>query len=507
MIKRRIFTPFLCLLLAVVANAQPKEIANFIDPSNIDSSIRPGDDFYRYANGKWIKNNPVPPSKTRWSNFGVLAEEASNSLKLLLEEAAAAPGKSRIMQMTGDFYASAMDSIAIENAGLSPLKADLERIYAITNLDQVISEIGTMRTKGIAAPLFGFFIGQDSKKVSEYIPQFGQGGTTLPDRDYYLKNDARSVKIRSEYLSFITDMFILTGLGDSLAHHHAAVILALETKLAEAQLSRVELRDPQRLYNKFFVDDFTKTTPAVDWRLLMEKMLVKNADSIIVTNPRFLRVADTLLRATPVDDWKTYLQWYVIKNAANYLSNNFVQRNFQFNKVLTGQKEIVPRWQRMSGLIDGSLGDLLGQLYVEKYFKPAAKQRMTELVTNLQSAFEDRIKGLDWMSKDTKERALVKLSAFGKKIGYTDKWKTYEGVVVIRNSFIENIRNTAIWTYNDQISKLGNPVDKTEWRMTPPTINASYSPLRNEITFPAGILQFPFFDFKADDAVNYGGIV
>lgn len=493
------------LLFCLTAIAQSGR--HFIDKANMDLSVKPGEDFYLYANGNWIKNNPVPPSKTRWSNFGVLAEEASNSLKSLLEEAAANPGKDRIMQMTGDFYASAVDSATIEKAGYNPIKAELERLAAITTLEQVTDEIAGMRTRGIASPLFGFTVLQDSKRVNEYIPQLGQGGTTLPDRDYYLKDDARSTKIRSEYLAFIADMFKLVKVDEAVAKQNAAKILALETVLANAQLSRVELRDPQKLYNKFFVDDFSKSTPNINWRNLMQKMKVTTADSIIVTNPRFLRVADSLLPKIPVADWKTYLQWYVIKNAANFLSDDFVQRNFEFNKVLTGQKQIVPRWQRASTQIDASLGDLLGQLYVKKYFKPEAKQRMLLLVTNLQTAFEERIRELDWMSEETKQKALRKLAAFGKKIGYTDKWKTYDGVVIRRDKLFENVRNCAEWSYYDRINRLGKPVDKTEWNFTPPTINASYTPLKNEVTFPAGILQFPFFDFSADDAVNYGGIV
>ena len=290
------------------------------------------------------------------------------------------------------------------------------------------------------------------------------------------------------------------------ANENATNILALETKIANAQMTRVEMRDPQRMYNKFFVDDFSKSTHAINWRSLMEKMKVTGQDSIIISNPGFLRFADSLLAATPVATWKTYLQWYVIKNAAGYLSNDFVDRNFQFSRVLTGQKVITPRWQRMSNLIDDNLGEMLGQLYVEKYFKPEAKVRMLSLVNNLQQTLQDRINKLPWMSATTKAKALLKLQSFTKKIGYTDKWKTYDGVVITKNSLLDNIRNCSVWSYNDRIKKLGKPIDKTEWGFTPATINASYNPPKNEITFPAGILQFPFFDFGADDAVNYGGI-
>ena len=505
--KKKIFlAAFSCLLSLTGLYAQSKSTTKYIDLANIDQSVKPGDDFYKYANGNWIKNNPIPASKTRWSTFAVLSDEANKSLKELLEGAAKNPGKNRLSQMVGDFYTSAMDSAAIEKAGYTPIMAELERIGNISTLNEIINEIATLRVRGIASPLFGFSVGQDSKKVTQYIPQFGQGGTSLPDRDYYLKNDPRSTKIRTEYIAYVTDMFKLTGVDEATAAKNASNILALETQLANAQLSRVEMRDPQKLYNKFLVDDFTKTTPAVNWKNLMAKMKVTGQDSIIISNPRFLRFADSLLPVIPITTWKSYLQWYVIKNAAAYLSSDFVQRNFQFTKVLTGQKEITPRWQRMSDLTDNTLGELLGQLYVEKYFKPEAKQRMKELVSNLQKAFEERIKKLDWMSEETKAKALAKLATFVNKVGYTDKWKTYDGVAIKRDDLLGNLRSAGVWGYNERIQKLGKPVDKTEWGMTPPTINAYYNARNNEIVFPAGILQSPFFNFSADDAVNYGGI-
>ena len=504
MIKKSIL--FAVILSATISTEAQKNDRKYIDPANMDLSVKPGDDFYEYANGKWLKSNPIPPSKTGWGSFNVLREESSANLKGLLEDATKNSGKSRITQMTGDFYLSGMDSATIEKAGYTPIKSELDRIEKIASLNEVISEIATLRTRGIASPLFGFYVGQDAKKVTQYIAQFGQGGTTLPDRDYYLKDDARSLKIRKEYISYMYDMFKLVGTSSEKASENAANILALETKIANAQMTRVEMRDPQRMYNKFFVDDFSKSTHAINWRNLMEKMKVTGQDSIIVSNPGFLRFADSLLIATPVATWKTYLQWYVIKNAASYLSTDFVERNFLFSKVLTGQKVNTPRWQRMSNLIDDNLGEMLGQLYVEKYFKPEAKVRMIELVNNLQQTLQDRINKLPWMSAVTKAKALLKLQAFTKKIGYTDKWKTYDGVVITKNNLLDNIRNCSVWSYNERIKKLGKPIDKTEWGFTPATINASYNPPKNEITFPAGILQFPFFDFGADDAVNYGGI-
>ena len=493
-------------IIGLFSFAQPIKKFKFIDSSNMNLSVKPGQNFYDYANGDWIKNNPIPPSKTSWGSFLVLRDASLTALKNILEDAAKNPEKSRLMKMTGDFYASGMDSIAIEKLGYEPIKNDLANIDKINTVQDLVKEIASMRVNGIASPLFGFYIDQDDRNASKYIAKFGQGGTSLPDRDYYLKNDARITNIRKEFLLYMTDLFKMVGTDSAKAKLQADNILALETQLAKAQYSRVEMRDPVKLYHKFFVDDFSKTTTNINWKNLMQQMNVTGQDSILVSNPAFLKTVDSLLTATPLATWKAYLQWYIIKNSVAYLSNDFVDRNFIFSKVLSGQKEITPRWQRMSGLVDNNLGELLGQLYVAQYFKPEAKIRMIELVKNLQQTFKDRIKKLDWMSASTKAKAIIKLDAFTKKIGYTDKWKTYDGLVITRNNFLENIRNANRWGYKDNIDRLGKPIDKTEWGLTPPTINATYSPSKNQITFPAGILQFPFFDFAADDAINYGGI-
>ena len=493
-------------IIGLFSFAQPFKKFKFIDSSNMNLSVKPGQNFYDYANGDWIKNNPIPPSKTSWGSFLVLRDASLTALKNILEDAAKNPEKNRLMKMTGDFYASGMDSIAIEKLGFEPIKNDLANIDKINTVQDLVKEIASMRVNGIASPLFGFYIDQDDRNASKYIAKFGQGGTSLPDRDYYLKNDARITNIRKEFLLYMTDLFKMVGTDSAKAKLQADNILALETQLAKAQYSRVEMRDPVKLYHKFFVDDFSKTTTNINWKNLMQQMNVTGQDSILVSNPAFLKTVDSLLTATPLATWKAYLQWYIIKNSVAYLSNDFVDRNFIFSKVLSGQKEITPRWQRMSGLVDNNLGELLGQLYVAQYFKPEAKIRMIELVKNLQQTFKDRIKKLDWMSASTKAKAIIKLDAFTKKIGYTDKWKTYDGLVITRNNFLENIRNANRWGYKDNIDRLGKPIDKTEWGLTPPTINATYSPSKNQITFPAGILQFPFFDFAADDAINYGGI-
>jgi putative endopeptidase len=334
----------------------------------------------------------------------------------------------------------------------------------------------------------------------------GQGGTTLPDRDYYLKQDARSIRIRTAYSRHLNNMFRLVGRTDAAAAAGTDAVIRIENALASAQMGRVEMRDPYKTYNKFAWKDLSATTPAIDWKAWAAQQQITGVDSLIVSNPAFLRSVNLLLTAVSLDDWKAYLQWNVVRNAAPYLSDAFQEESFSFSQVLSGQKEQTPRWQRVSGLIDRDLGDLLGQLYVEKYFSAAARQRMQELVDNLQQTFGDRIRRVDWMSEETKQKAIEKLQAFIKKIGYTDKWRDYSSVTIRKDNFLQNIRNCAIWAYQDNVTRLGKPVDRTRFGMTPPTINASYNPSNNDITFPAGILQFPFFDFGADDAVNYGGI-
>ncbi len=485
-------------------NDKPKG-PRYIDKANMDHSVKPGDNFYLYANGGWLKANPVPGSKTRWGSFDLLREESSKRMQGLLVEASKKSSDAR-MQKIGDFYLSGMDTTAINRLGYAPIKADLQRIDAIKDVQGLLNELAYQRTQGMGGALFGFFVTQDRKNVTQYIPQLSQGGTTLPDRDYYFKTDARSTRIRNAYSEHLARMFGLIGEDAATAQAHAAAVLRIETALAKAQLSRTEMRDPYKTYNKFAVKDFSATTPSIDWNNMLNSLQLKGADSVIVNNPAFFKSMDILLTALPIEDWRIYLKWQLLNNTAAYLSQDFVKQNFALTQVLTGQKEMTPRWQFTSAIIDNQLGDLLGQLYVEKYFKPEAKARMQQLVSNLEQAFADRVKRLDWMSDETKMKALEKLGAFTKKIGYPDVWKDYSSIKVDKADFLGNVRRASQWAYNDMISRWGQPVDKTRWGMTPPTINAYYSATNNEIVFPAGILQFPFFDFGADDAVNYGGI-
>jgi putative endopeptidase len=499
------------LLIAALASsalvyAQEKKEFKYIDKANMDESVKPGDNFYLYANGTWLKNNTIPASRTRWGSFDALRQEASKRLQALLAYAAANTAKDRKTQITGDFYASGMDSILIDKKGFSPIVSDISRINAIVSKKQVLYEIATLRSKGFGSPLFGVFIGADRKNVTQNITNIGQGGTSLPDRDYYLKDDPRSKKIREAYLQHVKRLFVLTGENEEAASFEADAVMKIEKELANAQYSRVEMRDPYKTYNKRSVSQLNELTSEISWDNFFSFMQIKGIDSAVVGNPDFLKTANRLLKEIDVDAWKAYLKWNIIKSAAPYLSSAFVKADFEFNKVISGQKEQTPRWERMGALLDRTISDFVGELYVEKYFKPEAKERMVELVKNLQLAFTERIKKLDWMSAETKQKALEKLNAITKKIAYPDKWKTYEGLTISKADFFGNVQRASKWQHEYMLSRLGKPVDKTQWGMTPPTVNAQYSPSNNDITFPAGILQFPFFDFGADDAVNYGGI-
>lgn len=486
-------------------NENPRK---FIDPANMDTSVKPGDNFYLYANGNWLKNNPIPAKETRWGSFNELREFNANAVKTILEEVSKKnnAGNSTIAERVGSFYASGMDSLAIEKAGFTAIQADLNRISKIRTIKEVWKEVGYQRTVGAANPLFSFYVAQDRKNVTRMVPQLSQGGISLPDRDYYLKDDARSKTIREALEKYIVTLFTLIGEQPDQSKINSTIILRMEKALAKAQMSRVEMRDPYKTYHKFSIDDLNQITPETNWTDQLKNMKVIVPDSILVTVPDFFREVNHQIKTTPINDWKIYLKWNVLKNAAPIMSTAFVEANFDFSQVLSGQKIITPRWQRVYNSVDGQIGDLLGQLYVDRYFKPTAKARMQELVNNLSTTFESRIKQLDWMSEETKQKAIKKLYAFTKKIGYPDKWKNYEGLNISKNNFFQNVRNASIWEYNDMVNRIGKPVDKTRWGMTPPTVNAYYSPTNNEIAFPAGILQFPFFDFNADDAVNYGGI-
>jgi putative endopeptidase len=512
--KRFLFTASLCGMAILPALAQKSVTSSlpagkkFLDPSNIDASVKPSDNFYDYANGAWLKSTPIPASETRWGSFNLLEDFNKKALKGLLEEAAAKQGaaKGSAVQMVGDLFASGMDTAAIEKAGISAIKPQLDKINAISDLPSLINTLAGMQIEGMN-PLFGFYIGPDDKEVTKNICNFMQGGLSLPDRDYYLKQDKKETEIRAKYVEHVSKMLVLSGETQAEATKHAQTILTMETAMAKASMDRVSMRDPYKLYNKFSVAQFSEKTPAINWKSYLAKTFVAKQDTVLVATPDFFVALSGMLQNTPIADWKTYLKWHVIHGMAGYLNAAFDQESFAFyGKTMRGQQEQKPRWKRVLAVVDGAVGEQLGKMYTDKYFTADAKKRMVELVNNLSIAYESRIDHLDWMGAETKARAKEKLHAFIKKIGYPDKWRSYDGLVITRSSFAKNIINSNIFDYKFMTSQLGKPVDRNVWGMTPPTVNAYYNPSFNEIVFPAGILQYPFFEKNADDAVIYGAI-
>ena len=498
------------MTLAGGANSQAQDMTGrkLLDPANMNMNVKPGDNFFQYANGTWLEKNPIPATETRWGSFSELVENNYKALHTLLDAAAAnkSAAKGSKEQKVGDFYRTGMDSATIEKAGMKPLEGVLSRIKNVKDTKGLIDEIAREHTEGVGT-LFGFGISPDDKNVSKEICQFGQGGLGLPDRDYYFDKDARTTKIRDAYQQYLPKMLMLMGEDEATAKTDAQNIFNLETALAAASMTRVESRDPYKLYNKYDLAGINKVTPGLDWKVLFADLKVKGQDSVIVGMPKFFEEVAKQLSATPLATWKKYLEFHLVNSTASFLSSNFDNARFDFyGRTLRGQQAQKPRWKRVLQITDGSIGELLGQLYVDKNFKPEAKRRMLELVNNLQSTYSDRIDNLDWMTSATKMKAKVKLNAFMKKIGYPDKWKDYSALTIVNNDYLKNIMAANAWSYNYELKKLGKPVDRTEWGMTPPTVNAYYNPAFNEIVFPAGILQYPFFDEHADDAVNYGGI-
>lgn len=492
----------LCVLLTICMYGQQKTLSL----QYIDSSVKPGDDFYMYANGKWYDTATIPATESRAGARIEMDYTTRANIKNILEQAAAAhsaPGT--IEQKVGDFFASGMDTVAIEKLGYKPVQKMLNEINALKNAKDVMHFVASQYTH-FNTMLIGLYVAADDKNSMNYLLQFYQAGLGLPDRDYYFKTDASTQDVVKAYQTYITKLFMLTGDNATQAAKNMNTVYALEKQMAASHRTNVELRDPQTNYNKMAVADLDKQMPAVSWKELLLN-LHANTDSINLGQPGYYAKLDTLLQTVPVDTWKTYLRFHVLDNAAPVLSKDFVIANFAYNgTALSGQQQLKPLWERQYYIIDGTMGEALGQLYVQKYFSPEAKQRITELVNNLQKAFAMRIDNLDWMSDSTKLVAKEKLATFIKNVGYPDKWRDYSKVVINRNTYFENINSCGENEYNYMINKLGKPVDRGEWGMTPPTDNAYYSPTYNKIVFPAGILLFPMFDVHADDALNYGGI-
>ncbi len=478
----------------------------FIDTSAMNTAIKPGDNFFLYVNGKWIEKTQIPASESDAGAFLDLYNSTKENLHHLLDsisKVSTKPGS--IEQKVADFYASGMDTSTIEKRGYEPLKPILDKIDAIKTPADIMHFVTDQAKNGNMLLISGY-IGPDDKNSAMNVAIFSQSGLGLPDRDYYFKTDAANLAIVKAYHTYLQKLFTLTGTDSASAAKNVEAVYNLEKQMASSHKTNVQLRDPESNYHMIKMDALVKTDPAFDWKNTLTGLGMQ-VDSINLQQPEFYAKLNSLLTTVPLDTWKAYLRVHTIGNYANALSSPFVMASFEFyNKALSGQSELKPRWDRMVRSTDGNLGEALGQLYVERYFPPEAKKRMLEMVNNLQTAFEARIKKLDWMSDSTKAIAIDKLHTFLKKIGYPDKWRDYSKVTIAKDKYFENRVSAAVNEYNYQLSKLGKPVDKTEWGMTPPTINAYYNPSFNEIVFPAGILQFPFFDPNADDAINYGGI-
>jgi len=494
------------------ANAQASA-DHGVQTSYMDKTCQPCQDFYHYANGAWLKANPIPAAYPTWGSFSALAQKNQEREHEILEQAAAdrsaKPGSNE--QKIGDFYASCMNEPEVNAEGAKPLAPEFARIAAIQNASELQSEIARLQRLDVDA-LFRFGSTQDRKNSSQVIAGAEQGGLGLPDREYYLDTgkkdiDAKNAKIRVEYVAHVAKMFELLGDNPATAADEAKTVMNIETELAKGSLTRVERRDPTKTYHKMDLAQLRTLTPDFSWPSYFRDFGQANIASVDVAEPKFFETVNASLKTFPLADWKIYLRWHLLDSAAPALSAPFVDENFAFNgRILEGTKELLPRWKRCVGATDRELGFALGRIYVHKYFPPAAKARALEMVNNLVAALRDDLKTLPWMSEATRQQALVKLNAFGKKIGYPDKWRDYSAYKVDRGPYVLNLLHGREFDFNRDLKKIGKPVDRTEWGMTPPTVNAYYSPLRNEIVFPAGILQPPFFDPKADDASNYGGM-
>jgi putative endopeptidase len=487
--------------------AEVAPLKSGIDRANFDTSIKPGDNFFDYVNGTWIKDNPIPPEYSRWGAFPKLRDDNLTNLRLLVEELSArktplAADENKLR----DFYATAMDETKREAQGVKPLGKCLDKIAKVRTTTDLIALVGEFRVQGAPA-LFSFSVDQDDKISTRYVVQLRQGGLGLPERDYYLGKSEYFQNIRQKYRAHVETMLTLSGDSPAIAKQAADTVLKIETQLAEASRTPTQLRDKEAQYNKRTVKELAELTPNLEWDVYWKTVGAKNVSEVIVGQPEFFERVNKLLKSVSFDDWRAYLRWKLVHATAPYLNNALEQENFNFySETLRGVKQIQPRWKRAIGTLDRQMGEALGRLYVGKHFSPAAKQKMNELVRNLMVAYKERIETRKWMGDDTKNEALAKLGTFRTKIGYPDKWRDYSALQIGDDSYLENVMRSEAFDTNYRVARLHKPVDRDEWAMTPPTVNAYYNESLNEIVFPAGILQPPFFDPAADDAVNYGGI-
>ncbi len=475
-----------------------------LDVTAMDRSVDPCVDFYQYSCGGWQKKNPIPPDQTSWSVYGKLYYDNLAYLKGLLEQAAVEKDRDPVTQKIGDFYASCMNEPLVEKLGAKPMQTDLDAIQSLKSVKDLAPLLVTLQLQGMSVP-FGYGPMQDPDDSNKMIVGLDQAGLGLPDRDYYTKDDAKSKEIRERYLQHVQKVFELMGDSPEVAKKNAATVMLMETSLATASATRVERRDPYKLKHRMTVPDLYKIAPDFDWNGFFAASGVPRFEILNVLWPDFFKDVNSLIQSTSLPDWQTYLRWHVAHARAPYLSSVFVNENFEFyRKYLRGATELQPRWKRCVQYTDGNLGEALGQVYVRKTFGPDLKASAVQMAQQIEDAMAVRIQQLDWMSPTTKQQALVKLKAIRNKVGYPDKWRDYGSVKIVADDFYGNDLRATEFEVKRQLAKVGQPVDRTEWDMTPPTVNAYYNPQMNDINFPAGVLQPPLYDAKMDAAPNYG---
>jgi len=500
---QNVLSAFLIMLLIVSCSKSPE---SGLDMTNIDNTVRPQDDLYQYINGKWLEKTEIPADKSNYGTFTELYDQSQIDLKAIIEESAYAENKTEGSdeQKVGDFYLSYMDSNLVEKLGIDPLRADLERINSVNNKTDLTKLIGYFEKIGVQKQ-FGLFVDQDLKQSDQYIVYLTQSGLGLPDRDYYFKEDQKFQDIRKKYINYISEMFRLAGIDNG--QKKAESIMKIESDLAKGHWTRVENRDINKTYNKYSINDLQNLIPAFDLPSYLNESDLAMIENIVVRQPGYLEQFNQVYKKVSVEEWKDYFTFKLLTANASSLNKAFVDLNFDFyGTTISGIEQIRPRWKRAVSGINGVLGEVVGKVYVKKHFRPEAKTRMVELVKNLQKSFEKRIEQLDWMSEDTKKEALKKLNKFVAKIGYPDKWKDYSKLVIKPDDLVGNYKRSNMVEHQRSLDKLGGPIDRDEWHMTPQTVNAYYNPPMNEVVFPAAILQPPFFNMAADDAVNYGAI-
>ena len=471
---------------------------------NIDTSVNPADDFFDYAVGNWEKNTAIPAEESGWGIGNMVEEEIYNRLRKINEDAATKNSTSGVEQKIGDFWYSGMDTLTIEKQGLQPLKADLDKINRVRSVNDIINVASDFHNKGINV-LFSDYVAQDDKNSDVYAYQMNQGGLGMPNREYYFKTDSRTEGVRKAYRLYLTRTFMQLGNDSASSIKIADNIYSLEKRLANASRRLADLRDPYKNYNKMDVKALSSLTFSIDWRAYFKNINARHIDSVIVGQPEFYQALNDELRMTPVEEWKNYLRFHLIRNSAPYLDKKTFNNHFDFYRSLTGTTVPRPRWKRVIDAEEAAMGEAMGQIFVKEYFNENAKKRYTELVENIRDAYKDRIKKLTWMSDSTKEKALNKLSKIRKKVGYPDKWKDFSALKIDRGPFVLNVQRGKMWWHDYMMNKLGKPVDRDEWTMTPQTYNAYYNPSNNEIVLPAGIFAVPGVkDEQLDDAFVYG---